>query len=193
MYEAQNATIWYTKTIMKKTYYIVGALVLIIIVLLALLLWPKPSNSPTTSTPLGAGTETPSPSTPAPSATKPTTQAGITYAPASAASQIKVDSPIVNATVHNTSPIKISGQAVGTWFFEATFPAKVLDAKGNVIGVGRVQSQGNWMTDSFVPFSGSVSYDNEPVGSHGYVVLLKDNPSSLPQNDATVTIPILFR
>ena len=115
------------------------------------------------------------------------------FTPASAANDIHIDSPIVNATLHPSTPIKLSGQARGSWFFEATFGAELTDAKGKVISVGKVQSQGDWMVDSMVQFTGSIPYVQQPYGSRGYVVLKKDNPSDMRQFDASVKIPVLFQ
>ncbi len=166
----------------KSLYYVIGICLVIIIILVVLVSRPKSSNGPVAS------------DTQATSSTQPSSSAAkIVYAPASAANQIRVESPIAGATIHNVTPIKVSGQALGSWFFEGSFPAEVTDAKGTVIGRGIIKSQSNWMTDSFVNFIGEISYQNEPYGTNGYVILKKDNPSGLPQNEASVTIPILFR
>lgn len=172
---------------MKKPYYVIGALVISIIVLVVLLLWPRPSNSPTSP-----DTAVDS-SAPASSTAKPGTAAGITYSPASAKDSIKVTSPIVNATLHVTTPVSVTGEAKGSWFFEGTFPASLTDAEGNVLGVAVAKAQSSWMTDAFVAFVANVAYTHEPkAGSKGYVILRKDNPSGLPQNDASVKIPVVF-
>ena len=63
---------------------------------------------------------------------------------------IKVDSPQPNQEMQ--SPFVVKGQARGTWFFEATFPVKLLDENGVVIKQTFAQAKGDWMTESFVPF-----------------------------------------
>lgn len=92
-----------------------------------------------------------------------------------------------------TSPLVATGQARGNWFFEASFPVSILDAGGNVIGQGYAQAQGEWMTTDFVPFESIViEFTPQPAGSTGTVVLHKDNPSGLPENDDELLIPVVF-
>ena len=90
------------------------------------------------------------------------------------------------------SPIQVSGRARGLWFFEASFPVRVLDARGRELGVGIAQAQDEWMTTDFVPFVVSVNF-TAAVTDTGILVLQKDNPSGLPENDDEISIPIRFR
>lgn len=91
------------------------------------------------------------------------------------------------------SPLVVTGKARGTWYFEATFPIEVQDASGNVIGQGYAQAQGEWMTNDFVPFQSiTLTFAPQPAGSSGTLVLRKDNPSALPENDDSLIIPIVF-
>lgn len=89
------------------------------------------------------------------------------------------------------SPVKISGEARGYWFFEASFPVKVNDAEGNELGVGIAQAKSDWMTEEFVPFEATVSFSS-PQTETGLLVLEKDNPSGLPENDDALVIPVKF-
>jgi hypothetical protein len=101
---------------------------------------------------------------------------------------VMVTSPLPGSTV--TSPVTITGQARGPWYFEASFPVKVLDDQGKKIGVGMAQAEGEWMTEDFVPFSATLNFTT--TASHGSLVLEKDNPSGLPENAAQVVIPVQF-
>lgn len=101
---------------------------------------------------------------------------------------IEVDSPYINETVGTT--VTITGKAKG-WYFEAVFPVKVLDANGTVIAQGQARAQGDWMTADFVPFSATLTF-SEPTTATGTIVLAKDNPSGLPQNDVSVSLPVRF-
>jgi len=107
----------------------------------------------------------------------------------SAADQIKVSKPQPNQVVE--SPLIIEGEARGTWFFEATFPVKLLDANGDVIATHFVQAQDDWMTEDFVPFKAQIEFE-KPATDTGVLVLKKDNPSGLPENDAKIEIPVRF-
>ncbi len=104
--------------------------------------------------------------------------------------KVRVTNPSPNEII--ASPLMITGEARGTWFFEATFPVKLLDGNGNTIAVGFAQAQADWMTTNFVPFLSSLAFD-VPATSTGTLVLEKDNPSGLPENDAEVLIPVRFQ
>jgi spore germination protein GerM len=53
------------------------------------------------------------------------------------------------------------------------------------------QAQGDWMTTNFVPFSSTLTFST-PTTPTGILVLQKDNPSGLPENDAEIRIPVRF-
>ena len=60
---------------------------------------------------------------------------------------LAIISPQENALV--SSPITMSGTVTGGgWFFEASFPVKVLDGDGTVIGSGIAQAQTDWTSTS---------------------------------------------
>jgi len=105
---------------------------------------------------------------------------------------IVVTSPSSGATV--TNPINVTGQARGIWYFEASFPLIVVDWDGRIIGEGYAQASDDWMTEDFVPFTGTVSYDlpEDTPYKRGALIFKKDNPSGLPQYDDALEIPILF-
>ena len=70
-------------------------------------------------------------------------------------SLISVSTPKKNAVV--SSPIELAGKARGTWYFEASAPVKLLDKEGNLLAQSYVTAQGEWMTEDFVDFKGSLS------------------------------------
>jgi hypothetical protein len=88
-----------------------------------------------------------------------------------------------------TSPVVVMGEAPGNWSFEASFPVKLLDSKGNQIAQAPAHLLGDWMTDKLVPFSVTLTFVTTTKGD-GTLLLQKDNPSGLPTNDDTVSIPI---
>ena len=98
----------------------------------------------------------------------------------------------IKANQEITSPLVVEGQARGTWFFEASFPIKVTDEQGNILGTSFVQAQGEWMTENFVAFKGTISFTSQ-TGGKGFLVLAKDNPSGLPANDKEIKIPVTFK
>lgn len=100
-----------------------------------------------------------------------------------------VSAPKTNEAI--TSPLSFSGKARGFWFFEASFTVRVFDANGSELGIGIAQAQDEWMTEDFVPFSGTVVF-GAPFTPTGKVVFQKDNPSGLPEHDAAIEIPVRF-
>lgn len=102
---------------------------------------------------------------------------------------IVVEFPRPNQTV--SSPLAVTGQARGTWYFEAQFGGQLVDDSGNVLGTGIFTAQGEWMTTEFVPFSGTIEFA-KPALSRGKLILEKSNPSDLPENDAQLIIPVTF-
>lgn len=103
--------------------------------------------------------------------------------------KIKINSPLENELV--SSPLSISGEARGNWFFEGVFPVKLLDENGQEIGQGQAEAQGEWMTENFTPFTASLSFT--ATTSSGLLILEKDNPSGLPENAEEVKIPLRFQ
>jgi len=101
---------------------------------------------------------------------------------------IHLDTPRPGATV--TSPLTIKGEARGTWFFEGDFPVILLDAGGEEIAAGYASAKGEWMTEDFVLFEGSLSFDRKLSGRRGILVLKKDNPTGLPRFDDVTKIPV---
>lgn len=106
------------------------------------------------------------------------------------ADMIRVSAPAAGASIE--SPVTVSGEARGNWFFEASFPAEVFDANGKSLGVSPIQARGEWMTTDFVPFEGTITF-TRPTTSTGIVRFNKDNPSGDPSRDAFIDVPVTFR
>ncbi len=111
--------------------------------------------------------------------------------PVETSEPVVLDEPDSGASI--TSPLTVRGRAKGTWFFEASFPVVLTDAAGVVIAQVPAQAQSDWMTPEFVPFEATLAFSSQPSGSRGFVVLKKDNPSGLPENDDSRTIPVVFK
>ncbi len=100
---------------------------------------------------------------------------------------IRVELPFAGAVVGKQ--FSIIGEARGYWFFEASFPIEIIDENGKTISQAIAQANGEWMTTNFVPFKTDISIPQDFIGK-ATVVLKKDNPSGLPENDASLSIPI---
>lgn len=109
---------------------------------------------------------------------------------------IVLNSPVPNGVV--STPLSVSGQARGYWYFEASFPITITNWDGLIIGEGFATAQGDWMTEEFVPFTATLEFENPYVAGQpdfmkrGSLILQKDNPSDLPENDNALEIPIYF-
>ncbi|OHA58281.1 MAG: hypothetical protein A2571_03440 [Candidatus Vogelbacteria bacterium RIFOXYD1_FULL_44_32] len=102
---------------------------------------------------------------------------------------IVLDSPRPGERV--TSPLTITGQARGTWYFEASFPVEIQDESGKTLAQVPAQAQGEWMTEEFVPFAVTIDFA-APISGTGKLILHKDNPSGLPENDNSLIVPLKF-
>lgn len=100
---------------------------------------------------------------------------------------ITVSLPFPGAVVGKS--FSIIGKARGMWYFEASFPYKVLDRDGNVLAEGPAQADGDWMTENFVPFKIDVTVPESYIGP-ATIVLHNDNPSGDPSRDASLAFPI---
>jgi hypothetical protein len=103
--------------------------------------------------------------------------------------KINVTNPTFNQVV--TSPLTVTGEARGPWYFEASFPVKLLDANGKVLVQTHAQAQGDWMTSEFVPFTSTLTFA-KPTTATGTLVLEKDNASGLPEHDDSRAIEVRF-
>ncbi|HUQ30274.1 MAG TPA: Gmad2 immunoglobulin-like domain-containing protein [Candidatus Paceibacterota bacterium] len=109
----------------------------------------------------------------------------ITYVNASA-SVIVVENPYPGAVTGKE--FSVTGKA-RAWYFEGSFPVEVLDKNGVRLVAVPAQAQGEWMTSEFVPFKADIKISNSYTGP-ATLVLHKDNPSGMPENDASAAFPI---
>lgn len=98
-----------------------------------------------------------------------------------------IEVPAYDAVVAN--PVEVRGTAPGFWFFEASLPVSIEDSSGTVLVAVPFSAEGEWMTEGDVPFSGSISVPGSYKGP-AFLVIARDNPSGLPENDASIKIPI---
>lgn len=108
--------------------------------------------------------------------------------------KIFIETPEVGAAIQ--SPLVVKGWARGVWFFEASFPLVLVNWDGLIIAQGVASAKDEWMTQEYVPFEGTLTFDSpEYIGDfskRGALILQKDNPSGLPEFDDAVEISIQF-
>ena len=120
---------------------------------------------------------------------EPATQAKLSYINSSA-DMIVVLSPEIEEQVEQE--FAVLGKARGTWYFEASFPVVVTDPNGVVLAQLPATADGDWMTTEFVPFSATVVIQSGYTGP-ATITLKKDNPSGLPEHDASVSFPVVIQ
>ncbi|MBP9836829.1 MAG: hypothetical protein KBC78_03265 [Candidatus Pacebacteria bacterium] len=109
---------------------------------------------------------------------------------------IRVSSPAPLSVIN--SPLTITGEARGNWFFEASFPITLVNWDGLIIAEGIATAEGEWTTEDFVPFSAELEFvspyaeGNPDFMKRGALILKKDNPSGLPEHDDVLEITISF-
>ncbi len=105
------------------------------------------------------------------------------------ADMIRVDNPHPGGVVGKE--FVVTGEARGNWYFEASFPIEIQSETGAVIGGTIATAEGDWMTTDFVPFKSEMIDLPSAFTGPAWLILKKDNPSGLPENDASVRIPIV--
>lgn len=84
----------------------------------------------------------------------------------------------------------VTGVAPNAWYFEAVFPIQIRDADDNLVATGQGHAQSDWTIPGPVPFTATITITNVYSGPAD-LILLRDNPSELPENSDEVTIPII--
>lgn len=103
---------------------------------------------------------------------------------------IQVEKPGPNMDVG--SPLTVEGRARGYWYFEGSFPIELVDKDYQTLTTGIAQAQGSWMTEDWVPFKATLTYD-VPDDERGYLIFRRANASGKPQHDRGYRRPVIFR
>lgn len=92
------------------------------------------------------------------------------------------------------SPLKVTGKARGTWFFEASAPIAIVDIDGKPLGTGHIEATSDWMTTEFVPFTGTIEFTlATSTPDVGAVVFFNDNPSGQASTSYYTALPVFLR
>lgn len=92
---------------------------------------------------------------------------------------IRIEKPTEGERI--SSPVQISGSARGQWFFEASFPLRLVDANGTTLASGIATATSEWMTSDFVPFKAELLFPTQEKETRAFLVFENDNPSGLPE------------
>lgn len=108
------------------------------------------------------------------------------------------------------SPLVVAGEAPGGWYFEATFPLRLLAAADSTVADSTVAdsfatAEGEWMTEKQVAYRGALRFGARATdraasaggtGAAGgttreaVLVLERSNASGLPEHEAWVRVPV---
>ncbi len=107
--------------------------------------------------------------------------------------KIVITNPVAASMV--TSPVTVTGEARGWWFFEASFPITILALDGTLLAQGYATAAGEWMTEEFVPFTAEVAYvlPEEQTEMPARMVFYKANPSGLEENADTFEVSVVLQ
>ena len=96
-------------------------------------------------------------------------------------SDILITSPVEFAAV--TSPLTITGEALSSWYYQASFSIDILDSDGHQIATGTTRATSNVVENTWVPFKSTLTFkvpsSSRPTLAQGILYLHKDNPSHL--------------
>ncbi len=105
--------------------------------------------------------------------------------------KVRLFSPAPGSTISN--PLVVTGEARGTWFFEADFPVTLLDENEEVLAQWYAVADGEWMTEEYVSFTATIEYDHLSVsGQVGSLQIDRDNPTGKPEHDDGFSIPVVL-
>lgn len=108
---------------------------------------------------------------------------------ASSSNKVHVFSPDSGAVVE--SPLLVTGEARGMWYFEASFPIRLETVDGKLLAVGYAMAMADWMTEEYVPFESTLTFDPLGQTTDAVLILSKDNPSGDPALDESVSVPVV--
>lgn len=103
---------------------------------------------------------------------------------------LQIFSPLAGQTI--SSPLTIKGLAPNSWFFEGSFPVKLIASNGKELFVTVAQAQTDWMKPGLIPFTTKLDFVMPAGVEQGVLVFKADNPSGLPENDKSVEMTVKF-
>lgn len=135
--------------------------------------------------------QSPAPSvSPAPVAMATPAGSGLSDVPPDPLTVPFVSAPQPNSEV--TSPLTVSGTVPPGWMFEGSLPIQLVDADRKPLAQTAAQETvpGSWQANLPIAFTAKLTFTT--TASSGFVILSKDNPSGLAENDASIEIPVRF-
>lgn len=104
------------------------------------------------------------------------------------ANDIEIDAPSPGARV--ASPLRASGEADNTWYYEAVFPAKLMARDGTLIAEAPAVAASDWTRRGDVPFNVEMAFTVEEE-TPATLVLEEDAPRA-DHPPRQVRIPVVL-
>jgi hypothetical protein len=126
---------------------------------------------------------------PAPTTTA-TTQSPVRTAVAPSDTNLaSITSPMMGA--QSKSPLVVTGIAPNNWYFEASFPARLVDLNNQVLAEAPAQAQTDWTVQGPVAFKAALSFV-VLTETHATLVLQEDMPGENNPSPREVRIPVVL-
>jgi len=100
-----------------------------------------------------------------------------------------VTTPIMGT--QSKSPLIVTGIAPNNWYFEASFPARLVDLNDQVIAEGPAQAQTDWTVQGPVAFKAELNF-LVLQETHATLVLQEDMPGEDHAAPREVRIPVIL-
>jgi hypothetical protein len=108
-------------------------------------------------------------------------------------SPVETDLAVITDPVYGeviTSPLTITGKAKGSFYYNGTFPVKLVDGNGTMLGVTTAKAQGDWMTEEFVPFTATLLFTTNTPHGTANLVLERNKPSGKRETIKEIVFPV---
>ncbi|MFT3727442.1 MAG: Gmad2 immunoglobulin-like domain-containing protein [Terricaulis sp.] len=100
-----------------------------------------------------------------------------------------VTTPMAGA--QSKSPLIVTGIAPNNWYFEASFPVRVIDLNNQVLAEGPAQAQSDWTVQGPVQFKAELNF-LVLTETHATLVLQEDMPGENKPAPREVRIPVIL-
>jgi len=90
-----------------------------------------------------------------------------------------------------TSPLKLTGLIDKSWVFEGSFPIELLDNQNRSLSKSTATAP-NWLEEESKYTSFMAVFNFITQSQNGFIEVKNSNPSGLPINDKSFSIPITF-
>jgi hypothetical protein len=102
---------------------------------------------------------------------------------------MRVQQPEGGTTI--SSPLEITGEARGNWFFEAEFTIQLVK-DGKTLADTIARAQGEWMTEDYVPFRATLYFPGVLETGEAFLVFNNSNPSGKPELNKIYKVPVML-